>query len=363
MADFLKGITNDLKKAGFDVGASEPPRYWFSTGNYVVNKTLGGSYMRGIPQGRVLGFVGASGTGKSFMVCNAIREVQEEGAIVVVLDSEHALDDDFVRSVGANPDAEDYIYIDIDTIPQCKKVVSKFTTDYKKQYGRAHDAPKIVIFIDSLGMLMTATETENYDKGVSKGDQGQRSKQTKQMLREFVQAVKHLNISIVVTSDVYKNQDILNGEGIWIVNDATKYSLSHIALLSKLKLKDKNDKQHVLGIKMKVEGYKTRFTQPYQNVTIEVPYLTGMDPYNGLVDVAKNLGILTQRGAYYYLEGQEKGWMAKDGWDIHKADILARCEAQCDKFLDAKVDDADIDTSDVKTAKSKRVAKGMPDEE
>jgi len=357
MADFLKGISKDLKKAGFDVGASAPPRYWFSTGNHVVNKTLGGSYHRGVPQGRVTGLLGASGTGKSFMICNIIREAQAEGAICVVLDSEHALDDDFVKSIGVDPDDENYIYVDIDTISQCKKVVSKFTTDYKKEYGRDKDAPKILIAIDSLGMLTTDTELKNYEDGVSKGDQGQRSKQTKQMLREFVQAIKHLNISIVVTSDVYKNQDPMNGEGVWIVNDAAKYSLSHIALLSKLKLKDKKDTKNILGIRMKVEGYKTRFTRPYQSVTIEVPYETGMDPYNGLIDVAKNIGVLVQKGSYYYLPDQEKGWQMKDGWDLHKADILTLCEAQCDKFLDADISDADIDTSGAKTAKSKRDAK------
>jgi len=363
MADFLKGITKDLEKAGFDVGASEPPRYWFSTGNYVMNKILGGSYLRGIPQGRILGIVGGSQTGKSFISCNIMREAQQEGAIVVVLDSEHALDDDFVRSIGVDPDSENYIYIDIDTIPQCKRVVSKFTTDYKKQYGRAEDAPKILIVIDSLGMLMTETEEENYAKGVSKGDQGQRSKQTKAMLREFVQAIKHLNISIVVTDGVYKNQDLLNGEGLYIVNDAEKFSLSHIALLSKLKLKDKNDSKNILGMRMKVEGYKTRFTQPFQTVTIEVPYETGMDPYNGLLDVAKNLGIITQKGAYYSLPGQEKGWMMKDGWDENKAKILELCEAKCDEFLDAGVKDSDVDTSEGKSRKAKREEKGLGESE
>jgi len=78
MADFLKGITKDLEKAGFDVGDSGPPRYWFSIGNYCINKTLGGSFMRGIPQGRVTGLVGGSTTGKSFLVCNAIREAQDD---------------------------------------------------------------------------------------------------------------------------------------------------------------------------------------------------------------------------------------------------------------------------------------------
>jgi len=362
MADFLKGVTSDLKKSGFDVGASEPPRYWFSTGNYAVNKTLGGSYLRGIPQGRVLGLVGGSGSGKSFMVCNAIREVQAEGAIVVVLDSEHSLDDDFVKKIGADPDSKDYIYVDIDTMAQCKAVVSKFTTGYKKEYGNDHAAPKVVMFIDSIGMLMTETESSNYEKGITKGDQGQRSKQTKAMLREFVHAIKRLNISIVITDDVYKNQDMMNGEGVWIVGDAERYALSHIALLSKLKLKDKNDTRNVLGIKMKVEGFKTRFTQPYQTVTIEVPYETGMDPYNGLVDIAKKLNILTQKGAYYYLPGQDKGWQMKGGWDENKDVLLALCEEQCDQFLDAEVADEDIDTSGQRTPRSKRKEKVLLNE-
>ncbi len=357
MANFLAGIEKDLKKAGFEVGASAPPRYWFSTGNYVLNKTLGGSYHRGIPQGRVTGLVGSSGTGKSFMICNVIREAQQAGAFCVVIDSEHALDDDFVKAIGVDPDADDYMYVDVDDFAQCKKVVSQTIEGYKKEYGNSHDAPRTLIAIDSLGMMMTVTEAENFKKGVQKGDQGQRSKQIKQLLREFVQAIKHLNISIVVTSDVYKNQDQMNGEGVWIVNDAARYSLSHIALLSKLKLKDKNDNKNVLGIKMKVEGFKTRFTRPYQSVTIEVPYETGMDPYNGLIDVAKNIGVLDQRGAYYYLNGQEKGWQLKAGWDDNKEAILALCEANCDQFLDSGIEDDEIDTSGAKTTKSKRKAK------
>jgi len=362
VANFLKGITKDLGKAGIEVGQSAPPRYWFSTGNYVVNKILGGSYRHGIPQGRVTGLVGASGTGKSFMICNVLREAQKDNAICVVLDSEHALDDNFVKSVGVNPDSDDYFYIDIDTITECKKVVSKFTTGYKDEYGTAVDGPKILIVIDSLGMLMTDSESDNYDKGLSKGDMGQRSKQLKQMLREFVQAIKHLNISILVSSDVYKNQDLLNGEGLWIVNDAAKFSLSHIALLSKLKLKDKKDTKNILGIRMKVEGYKTRFTRPFQTVTIEVPYATGMDPYNGLIDVAKSLGVLEQRGAYYYLPDVEKGWQLKDGWDMYKERILELCEEKCDAFLDAEVIDADIDTDTNTTSmKKKRESKHLND--
>ncbi len=360
MADFLKGVLKDLEKTGIKSGEALPPRYWFSTGNYVMNKTLGGSYFRGIPQGRITAFVGAAMTGKSFLACNAMREAQKAGATIIVIDTEHALDSNFVKAIGVDPDSKDYYYFEIDTIPQMKKLVSKFTTGFKKEYGSENaDAPKFLFVIDSLDMLLTETEEGNYSKGISKGDQGQRNKQLKAVLREFVQAIKHHNISMIVTSGVYKNQDLLNGEGLFIVKDSIKYALSHIAMLTKKKLKDENDAKNILGINLIVEGYKTRFTQPMQKITMEVPYKTGIDPYSGLAKVALELGILTQKGAYYSMEGDAKSWYMKDGWDSHKEKVLELCEAQCDQFLNGGITAEDIDTDVGKTAKQKRDAKHL----
>lgn len=352
--DFLNKVTKDLEKSGFNVGASEPPRYWFSTGNHVLNKIISGSFLRGIPQGRITCFTGPSGAGKSFLAANAMREAQKQGAHIIVLDSENALDDDFVGKIGVNT-TENYTYVPVDTIPQAKKVVSAFIKAYKGEYGDDPEGPKILFVIDSLDMLTTETEQENFIKGVSKGDQGQRNKQLKAMLRELVQAVKRPNISMIVTSQVYKNQDIMNGEGVWIVSDAIKFSLSQIVMLTKLKLRDTGSKD-IQGIRMKCEGYKTRFTKPYQTVTIEVPYDTGMDPYNGLLDVAKEMEIVVQKGARYTMAGEDTSWYAKD-FGPRAADVLAKCESQREKFLEALVEPEELDLSDGPSSKSKRRTK------
>lgn len=348
--DFLKSFTKDLEKAGLSVGAGEPPRYWFSTGNYVLNKIISGSYFKGIPQGRIVSFTGPSGAGKSFLAANAMREAQRAGAHIVTLDSENALDADFVSAVGVDP-SNNYTYVPVDTIPHVKRVVSSFIKGYESEYGNDPNAPKVLIVIDSLDMLLTETEEEQFSKGVTKGDQGQRNKQLKAMLRSFVQHVKRPNISMIVTSQVYKNQDAMNGEGVWIVSDAVKYSLSQIVMLTKLKLKDTGSRD-VKGIRMKCEGYKTRFTQPFQTVTIEVPYETGMDPYNGLLEVAKNLDIVDQRGAWCYL-GDRKFRAAK--FSEVAEEVLQLCNAKTAAFLETKEDD----TEPVKeeSAKSRRLAK------
>lgn len=359
--DFLKGFKADLEKAGIEEGASQPPRYWYSTGNYVVNKILSGSYIKGgVAQGRITGFAGPSGSGKSFLVGNVLREAQKAGAHLLVLDSENALDDDFVGNIGVDV-SDGYTYIPVNTIPEVQKVVSQFLKGYKAEHGEDEDAPQVLIAIDSLDMLMTETEEDNFEKGVTKGDQGQRSKQLKAMLRQFVQAIKHLNISIVVTSQVYKNQDVTNGEGVWIISDAVKFALSNIALLTKLKLRSgEADSREVMGIRMMVEGYKTRFTKPFQKVTIEVPYDTGMDPYNGLFDVAVETGIITKKGAWYVIgEGDN---FRKDDFDkpenaSMRSDVLIKCEAAREKYLEAAMEQLETIVERQPTSKSKREAK------
>ena len=285
-----------------------------------------------------------------------MREAQKQDAYVIAMDSENALDDDFVTSIGVDV-TNNYKYIPVDSVPDCVRVVSSFVEKYKSQYNKNdNDAPKVLIVLDSMDMLSTETELEQFEKGITKGDQGQRNKQLKKMLRQFVQAIKGYNISMVVTSQVYKNQDVLNGEGVWIVSDAVKFALSQILLLTKLKLREGSGSDRtVSGINMKVEGYKTRFTKPFQTVTIEIPYDTGMDPYNGLLDVAVAMGIVERKGSWYLfgdVKFQQKGFTKEIA-----ADLLVKCEANTDKFLEAKLGDMEEVIEDQPTPKNKRSQK------
>lgn len=304
--DFLKDFEKTISKMEGVTGTSEPPRYWHSFGNCVLNKIMSGHFRRGIPQGRVTGLTGPSGAGKSFVLGNLVKNAQDDGAYILVIDSENALDDDYMNAIGVvTDDKTKYNYKSVTTIPQVTSIVSAFIKGYTKEYGTSPDAPRVTIALDSLDMLMTETEGENYSKGVTKGDQGQRNKQLKAMLRTFVQDLKNKNITMVCTSQVYRNQDVMNGEGVWIVSDAVRYSMSQIALLTKLRLKgDKSGDFE--GIRMKVQGFKTRFAKPFQSVTIEVPYETGIDPYSGLLEVGIGLGLVKQGGAWYTTNDGEK---------------------------------------------------------
>ena len=145
------------------------------------------------------------------MACNTIREAQKDGAFILVLDSENALDKEFMNKLDIDTSPDKLMYIGVVTIQDVTKVISEFITGYEKEYGRDNpDAPKVFIALDSIDMLLTDGESEKFDNGVQTGDQGQRTKLIKHLLRTIVSRISRLNITFVATHQVYQNQDVKN---------------------------------------------------------------------------------------------------------------------------------------------------------
>lgn len=309
---FLKDFKKKVASMSNVSTTFSPPKKWFSTGNYAINRVLSGSYVRGYPAGRLTAFAGPSGAGKSFLTCNAIREAQKEGAFILVLDSENALDPVFMKKIGVDIDPSKLMYIQVVTIQDCTAVLSNFLKGYEKEYGRYNkDAPDVVIVLDSLGNLLTDGEDEKFEKGIQTGDQGQSAKLKKHMLRTLVSRFARLDIPMIFTDQVYP-QDVMIGDGPWAITNGVKYSTSQIALITKLNLKD-GDKEFI-GIKMRVETYKSRFAKLKTKTEIEVPYTTGMTSYSGMFDLMEMDGILTKVGFSWTAEvnGESLKFMEKN---------------------------------------------------
>jgi RecA/RadA recombinase len=333
--DFLKDFNKEIEKMEGVSTTAEPPRYWFGFGNHAINRVMSGSFYKGVPQGRITALCGPSSAGKSFLAGNLCKQAQKEGAFVLVVDSENALDDTFMSNIGVDVN-NDYSYTSPNTISQTLKIVSSFIKGYKSEYGDSLDAPKILIVVDSLDMLMTDTEKAAADKGDTQADQGQHSKQLKALLRTWVQDIKSLNISIVVTKQVYraKQDQLLQGEGAWVINDAIRYACSQILLATRLKLKDEKTKS-VTGIRMTVQGFKTRFCSPFSVVSnLEIPYDTGVNPFSGIFDVAVTLGVILKHGAWYSIEGDNTNYRSADIERDHMERVVQLCEEKSQNHLD-----------------------------
>lgn len=288
--------------------------HWLSTGNFALNRALSGDFKKGVPLAKITLFAGPSGSGKSFIAGNITKRAQVQGYHVVYLDSEHAIDVDYLGKIGCNIDPEHLTYISVATIEDVNSTLSEFFANYKKAFGKDNlDAQKTLIVLDSLAMLSSSTEMENYDKGVIKGDQGQLAKRRKAMLRLALGQIGRLPITLLITDHVYP-QDIMLGDGAWAITNSTKFSCSIIGIVTKLKLKEEGE---VTGVRMRFETYKSRFAKLGTKVELEVPYNTGMSPVTGLLEMLEEMKVIA-KGTQ---PGEKLNWVAEwtdeDG-EIHK---------------------------------------------
>ena len=159
----------------------------------------------------------------------------------------------------------------------------------------------------------------------------------KDLLKKLTHAVAGMNITYLCTDQVYqaRAEQIMAGTAIngAVLNEQVKFAFHQIAYLSRLKLKDEKSKK-VTGIRLKVAAAKTRFTQPFGQIELEVPYATGIDPYNGLFEVAVALGVVTKKGSWYYLtsSGPDAIWRAAD-FDKYQADVLIMLDSMKDASI------------------------------
>lgn len=347
LADFKKTVSK-FENVNLD---ARPPTHWFGIGNYAINRVISGSYNRGIPQGRVTAFVGPSDSGKSYLLCNAMVAAQHEGAFVLAIDSENALDYNYLKRVGVNIDPDCFQGVGVVTVQDTVKVISEFLEGYIKAYGKYNrKAPLVLLCIDSLSMLLTEAENENFESGDQKGDQGQQAKQIKHFLKTMTSRMKMTNMSLAVTAHVYA-ADPLKGEGAYSVTPALRYACSQIVLITKLRLKDDDVKDkklidqgaHITGIRLKVETFKSRFSKIGTKVEVEVPYDEGINVYDGLLNMLLVDGIVQQQGAWYTCtyDGFDKKFMRKDVSEELVASLLKHPkilerEALFDSFNDAE---------------------------
>jgi RecA/RadA recombinase len=236
--------------------------------------------------------ISSHNSGKSFIASNLALQAQRDGYHVLFLDSEHAIDVDYLSKIGVKVDGQHLTYLSVTTIEDVNRVLSEYFSGYIKEYGKDnYNAQKTLIILDSLAMLSSSTEMENYGRdGTIKADQGILAKRRKAMLRLAVGHLGRLPIAMVVTDHVYP-QDIMMGDGAWAITNSTKFSSSIIGIITKLKLKVDGA---VTGVRMRFETYKSRFAKLGTKVELEVPYNKGMSSTSGLLELLEEMGVIAK---------------------------------------------------------------------
>src|SRR5210317_195871 len=295
ISKFRKTLTKSID--GLGIGFNDPTD-WVSTGNLALNYLISGDFHKGVPLGKVTVFAGESGSGKSyFCSANIVKAAQEQGIFVVLIDSENALDEKWLQALNVDTSAEKLLKLNMSMIDDVAKTVSEFMKEYRDM--AEEERPKVLFVIDSLGMLLTPTDVDQFQKGDMKGDMGRKPKALTALVRNTVNMIGSYNVGMVCTNHTYASQDMFDPDDKISGGQGFVYASSIVVAMKKLKLKEDEDGKKVTdvrGIRAACKVMKTRYAKPFEGVQVKIPYETGMDPYSGLVDLFEKQGILTQQG-------------------------------------------------------------------
>jgi hypothetical protein len=161
------------------------------------------------------------------------------------------------------------------------------------------ERPKVLFVIDSLGMLLTPTDVNQFEAGEMKGDLGRKPKALTALVRNCVNMFGSYNVGLVATNHTYASQDMFDPDDKISGGQGFIYASSIVVAMKKLKLKedeDGNKVSEVNGIRAACKIMKTRYAKPFEGVQVKIPYETGMSPHSGLVDLAEKKGILKKDG-------------------------------------------------------------------
>jgi len=295
LSKFRKTLTKSID--GLSVGFTDPTD-WVSTGNYALNYLISGDFNKGIPLGKVTVFAGESGAGKSYICSgNIVRNAQQQGIYVVLIDSENALDEEWLKALGVDTSEDKLLKLNMAMIDDVAKTINEFIKEYKEMPEESR--PKVLFVVDSLGMLLTPTDVNQFEAGDLKGDMGRKPKALTALVRNCVNMFGSLNIGLVATNHTYASQDMFDPDDKISGGQGFIYASSIVVAMKKLKLKedeDGNKVSEVNGIRAACKIMKTRYAKPFEGVQVKIPYETGMNPYSGVVDLFEKEGLLKQEG-------------------------------------------------------------------
>lgn len=261
---------------------------WIGTGNYHLNAVFSGDLFGGIPNNRTICLAGDSGTGKTFLLLNMVAQAQKMGYYVVYYDTEGAVDVDNIQNFGVDPERFDH-----QPLSDLAKFRTSITTMVKKLMEakeKGFKTPKIMVCLDSLGMLATTKEIDDAMSGNQAADMT-RAKSIRSLFRIITSDLTGLGIPFIFTNHTYASTGMfptinLSGGGGLV------YSASVILALSKAQIKEGAVQT---GIIVTVKTLKNRFGKPIP-IKFHIRWDRGMNPYIGMEEYMswENCGI--QRG-------------------------------------------------------------------
>lgn len=253
-----------------------------SSGRADLDIILGGGY----PIGKIIEIYAEEACGKTGLVLEAVKVVQDLGGVVGYFDFEHVLDRAYCEQIG----------VDIDAL-----IFSQ--PSYAEQ---GFEAIRALIQTREVDLIVCDSVSAMVTKAILEGETGEAKMAS--LARIMAQALNQIKgiASEVGCTVIFINQlrDTLSMYGSAKAPSGGNSLKFYAAQRLEIKKKGQNKEgETVIGFKQEIKTVKNKVAPPFQTVNYDITYGLGADTFQGLVDALVFEEILTKKGAWFVYDG------------------------------------------------------------
>ena len=284
----IESLNKKLGDVAFILGKGDSPpetKEWLSTGSTILDTIISNNIDAdgGIPVGKLVEISGEAASGKSLLSYMILKDCQDKGGIPVLIDTENAANEDFLRLIGLEfyPEGS-LVYIQVDSI----EAVFKAIEDIIRRI-RENDKDKLCCIVwDSVAGTSTDAEIQG-DYGDA--TVGLAARLIGQGLRKIIRFIGTQRVSLVFLNQIRQKIGVFFGDDT--VTPGGKaipfFAAVRIRLYSGGKVKAGKD---VLGVGIRPKIVKNRMGPPHREADLKMYFNRGLIDEEGWIDVLLKFG-------------------------------------------------------------------------
>ena len=284
----VESLNKKLGDVAFILGKGDSPpetKEWLSTGSTILDTIISNDIDAngGIPVGKLVEISGEAASGKSLLSYMILKDCQDKGGIPVLIDTENAANEDFLRLIGLEfyPEGS-LVYIQVDSIEGVFKAIEDIIRRI-----RENDKDKLCCIVwDSVAGTSTDAEIQG-----DYGDAtiGLAARLIGQGLRKIIRFIGTQKVSLVFLNQVRQKIGVFFGDDT--VTPGGKaipfFAAVRMRLYSGGKVKAGKD---VLGVGIRPKIIKNRMGPPHREADLKMYFNRGLIDEEGWIDILLKFG-------------------------------------------------------------------------
>lgn len=256
-----------------------------STGSIKVDEILG---VGGFPKGRIIEVYGSAASGKSTLALHVIEQTQKEGGIAAIIDTEHALDKRYAEKLGIN--LHDLLISQPNNAEEALQIIEQLVRD-----GRVS-----VVVLDSVAALLPRAESVGE---IGETQIGLQARILSSALRKLVGLISKSNVCVIFinqTRAAINTGPFAYGGPTTTTSGGTALPFYSSVRIEMKRISNIKQGEKTIGSRTRIKVVKNKVAAPFKECEVDIVYGEGISKLAEVLEMAIGIGIIEQRGAFYY---------------------------------------------------------------